>query len=42
MPWTRAPGREQIEDSLEDHDAHTASVPLYGHTARVKPPLEIK
>ena len=40
-----APGREQIEhpleDSLEDHDIHMASVPLYWRTTRVRPLLEI-
>ena len=39
---TTAPGREQIEDALEDHNIHKASVPLYWRTAGVKPPLEIK
>ena len=42
MPRTTAPGREQIEDSLEDHDVHMASTPLYWRTAGVRPPLEIK
>ena len=41
MPQKTAPGRERTEDPLEDHDVHTASVPLYWHTAGVRPSLEI-
>ena len=41
MPQTTAPGREQTEEPLEDHDVHTASVPLYWCTAGVRLLLEI-
>ena len=45
MSRTTAPGSKQMEDLLEDHNAHMASAPsapLYWRTAGVKPSLDIK
>ena len=40
-PQTTAPGREQTEDPLEDHDIHMASMPYIGTLLRWDCLLEI-